>query len=196
MEKEISQARLTLYGLIKSFFEAPPDINKINAWEEILRQLKENTGFSSLDLSVTDLLASLKKTSLNEIQDEYYELFENPFSSNKVQLCASFYIDGRLLGQSLVKLRQLLYNLNLGRSKNFTETEDSFVFLLDTMMYLIQKGSADKWFFAQKELFNVYLFPCAKGIAGEIGKLSGFPVYKSVSGFVDSYFLLERCLFP
>ena len=196
MENEINQARSILYGLIRSFFDSPPDDIKLKGWKDILLQLSGNTGYLDLDLAVENLLKKLKSLDLNQIGAEYYELFENPFSSNRIQLCASFYIDGRLFGQSLVKLRQLLYNLNLGRSKSFAESEDNFVFLLDTMTYLIQKGDEYQDLLAQKELFYSYLYPCSKGIAKKIQELSGFPFYKGVSKFIDGYFLLEEHLFP
>ena len=194
----LGSARMVLYGLFRSFFDSSPSEEKVEYWKSILGALHEGTGFHELDEAVSAMKALLDERDLVQIQNEFYELFENPFSSNRLQLCASYYIDGKLMGMSLVKLRKLLYNLSLGKVDGFTETEDHLVFLLDAMMHLIEQeeqgdDSARK---GQVAILEDYLTPCIEGVGRALSQSGNFPFYETAVRMGRAILELEKNLFP
>ena len=196
--QETNSARLILYAFIRSAFDSPPNQEKFDYWLSLLSSLYGGTGLSELDDAIIQLKSALEQNGLISCQNEYYELFENPFSSLAIHLYASYYIDGKIMGPSLVKLRQLLYNLNIGKVKNFNESEDHLVFLIDLMMFLIQRGNQDsnRSLKAQKEIIEDYLRPIIEGANRVIKKYDDFLIYKSFFKIARSFLSLEQCLFP
>ena len=194
----VKKARMLLYGLVRSFFDSLPNGEKIRFWQDVSDGLADSgIGFGELDASFSGLSRSLAIMKPTEIEEEFYELFENPFSDHKVQLCASFYIDGHLFGQSLVKLRQLLYKIGLGKVDGYSGSEDSLIFLSDVMLFLIDKeGESSVFDSYQRELFMEFLSPCERGIARTLKGLSDFPFYRMVGGLLEGHLLLEGSLFP
>ncbi len=193
---EIKNARLFLYGLCRSFFDSYPTEEKLNYWQKLAELLKDGTGFPPIDTALFRLNEELKDLTLTQIQNEYYELFENPFSSTRVQLCASYYIDGKLMGKSLVKLKKLLYNLNLGKESSFRESEDHLVFLIDTMMFLIEAEKGEEAVSSQAELFHHFLLPCGKGVFKCVSEIQGLKAYSTFSQVLNGALELESVILP
>jgi len=191
---ETNSARLLLYAFVRSFFDTPPTPEKHQYWRGLLDALLRGTGFQSLDHAFASLREALSHEDILKVQNEYYELFENPFGTNRLQLLASYYVDGKIMGPSLVKLRQLLYNLYLGKEEGFKETEDHLVFLVDVMMHLI--GQEDVNAPVQAEILRHYLLPTFKGMAERLKATDGFGVYKAAVSVALAFLELEGCLFP
>ncbi len=196
--QETNSARMVLYALIRSFLDGPPNGEKLGYWLLILDALQKGTGSSAFDEAVSRLGSVLKEKELVDIQNEFYELFENPFGNSRLQPFASYYIDGKIMGTSLVKLRQLLYNLNLGKEECFRETEDHLVFLLDLMIHLIQKGSQgqESGTSVQGKIIHDYILPTVKGMQRDLSAHGNFAVYRAVLEAALAFFTLDECLFP
>ncbi len=197
--REIQTARLVLYAFVRSFLDVPPNQEKFDYWIKLLDAMTSETGSASLDKALFPLGNALEQGGLIGCQNEYYELFENPFSANMIQLCASYYIDGKIMGPSLVNLRQLLYNLNIGKVENFKEPEDHLIFLIDVMMHLIQRQdgkSMEDLLKGQQKVLEGYLIPVVKGASRVLGTLEGFPIYVAVFDVAKTFLGLEQSLFP
>ncbi len=193
---EIRDARLFLYGLCRSFFDSYPTEEKFNYWLKLADLLKDGIGFPPIDTALFKMNETLKDLTLTQIQNEYYELFENPFSSKRVQLCASYYIDGKLMGKSLVKLKKLLYNLNLGKESSFKESEDHLVFLIDAMMFLIESEKGEEAVSSQAELFHHFLLPCGKGVFKCVSEIQGLKAYSTFTQVLNGALELEGVILP
>ncbi len=197
-QKEIQTARLVFYAFLRSFLDSPPTDEKFRYWLGLLDAMTSGTGSAPLDEALLTLRNALGNSRPIGCQNEYYELFENPFSPNRVQLCASYYTDGKTMGPSLVNLRQLLYNLNIGKIEGFKEPEDHLVFLIDVMMHLIQRHDRvpEESVKAQQEMLEGYLIPCIKGVSNVLGALENFTVYRALFNVATAFLGLEQSLFP
>ncbi len=196
--QDTDSARLVLYAFVRSFFDSQPSKEKHEYWLMLLDALGSGTGSRPLDEALFALKKALSNSEVIDVQNEYYELFENPFSPNRIQPFSSWYKDGKIMGPSLVKLRQLLYKLNLWKEDSFRETEDHLVFLIDVMMHLIEKSGSETFenTRAQASILRNYLLFVIKGMEGEIASLKNFSVYKAAISVASAFLGLEECLFP
>ncbi len=196
--QDTDSARLVLYAFVRSFFDSQPSREKHEYWLMLLDALGSGTGSRPLDEALLALKTALSNSEVIDVQNEYYELFENPFSPNRVQLFSSWYKDGKIMGPSLVKLRQLLYNLNLGKEDGFRATEDHLVFLIDVMMHLIEESGRQDYenTGVQASILRNYLLPVIRGMEEKIGSLENFTVYKAAISVASAFLGLEECLFP
>lgn len=104
-DKEVFRVRLRFVDLIKSFFQAEPDAENMSRWRGTFAALAKEQVNPIFDGAVQDICRMLNEKNLIDIQNEYYELFTNPFSKNQINIMASYYLDGRSFGQTLVSLR-------------------------------------------------------------------------------------------
>ncbi len=129
--REIRQVRLRLIDIIKSFYDGEPDERRVNRWRETFAALAKERISPSFDKNVLAVHALLGQVSLADIQEEFYALFVDPFGKNQMSTSASFYIDGKTHGQTLVALRSMLADLDVVKKEDVTETEDSIIIMLD-----------------------------------------------------------------
>ncbi len=100
------------------------------------------------------------------------------------------------MGKSLVKLKKLLYNLNLGKESSFRESEDHLVFLIDTMMFLIEAEKGEEAVSPQAELFHHFLLPCGKGVFKCVSEIQGLKAYSTFSQVLNGALELESVILP
>lgn len=196
-EKEIRKVRLRLLDLLKSFFIEEPDGEKISRWRGTFNALARERVNPAFDESVTQIHRFLEKGNLKALQDEYYTLFVDPFGEEQLSTSASFYLDGRSHGKTLVELRTFLSGMGLSKKKEVIETEDSLVVLLDVLTRLIEneEGMAkDKTEELQAELLNNYLIPLAANFKAACEKNDSALFYEACSRFFCGYLELEKGL--
>ena len=114
-DRELNAVRLRILDLIKSFFIDEPDESKVNTWKEVVTSLSNEKINPAMDAAVRQLNDLLSRMQLEELKEEYYELFIDPFSEHIVQTTLSYYVDGHDFGQSLVDLRRFLLKAEITR---------------------------------------------------------------------------------
>jgi len=196
-DKEIRKVRLRLIDLIKSFFVGEPDAEKMSRWRGTFSAMMKETVNPLFDQSVRDIHQYLENHSLSELQDEYYNLFVDPFAGKQISTDASFYLDGRSHGKTLVALRTFLAELGIEKMENVIETEDSLVVMLDVMSRLIdeeQNSEAHDALRMQGELLEKYLIPLANSLQEACGKNESAAFYQACCRFFKGYLELEKGL--
>ena len=127
-------ARAEIYGLLSALYYQAPS-------PELLSQLRvavteaPNAG-AFLEESWRDLVASARDLSQPQLAAEYTALFGG-VGKPEVYLFGSHYLSGFLNEKPLVKLRDDLAALGLGRSDDMSETEDHVAYVLEVMRFLI-----------------------------------------------------------
>lgn len=196
-DKDLFRARLLFVDLIKSFFQSEPDAENFSRWRGTFSSLTKEQINPLFDGAVRDLVRLLNEKTLTDIQTEYYELFTNPFGDSQINNMASFYLDGRSFGQTLVSLRGLLVEAGIEREEGVVDSEDSLPMLLDIFACLIdeEKNSGDDSVRVfQAKLLTDYLDPFAKKFSTEVGKTTRADFYKSCCQLLCGYLDLEKGL--
>lgn len=196
-EKEIRRIRLRLIDLAKSFFSGEPDAEKMSRWRGTFSALARESVNPMFDQAVRDILSYLQKKNLEELQNEYYKLFTDPFTDKGLCTAASFYLDGRTHDKTLVNLRTFLREQQIVKSDGVIETEDSITVMLDILTRLIEeeekleKGASRK---PQEELLDIYLLPFSEKLKEACEKNEFADFYKACCRFFCGYLELEKGL--
>jgi len=192
---EINGVRSFFYELIKMSFYKEPDENYLNIIEEFIRNIdsktyRENEHFSEKLSQMVDIFSfTISNLSTDEIKDEYNELFINPFSNNLINTNASYYIDKKNFGDTLIKIREFLKRNHLEKSANLKEPEDSITFLTDLMLYLINsKDTLEN----QIELFENFIDPLFLNIQSALKTNEKANFYKCIGYLIDFFLTLEK----
>ena len=197
-ERDLLRVRLRFLDLSKSFFLGKPDAEKISRWRGTFSALLQEQVSPGFDRAVKDLSDALSSKSLKELQDEYYNLFINPFDGAPVNTCASYYFDGRSFGQSLVEIRGLLSEAGLQKDESFTDPEDSLVVLLDSFVSLVEEektnnGESVKQL--QGRLLTEFLYPFSAKFCEALEENKEADFFAICGKFLQEYLDLERGLF-
>ncbi len=195
--RDIDRIRLRLIDLIKSFFVEEPDAERLSRWRGVFAALNQEQINVDLDKTVQEITRLLDELTLKEIQDEYYNVFGDPFGKNIVDLTASYYADGRSHGQTLADFRGFLNDTGLIKNKKVIEAEDSLTVMLDFLASMIELngeegGDTDKY---QGTLVNRYLAPLALSFSEALEKNPASNFYAVCSRFLVGYVELEKGLF-
>ncbi|MEE4241871.1 MAG: molecular chaperone TorD family protein [Desulfopila sp.] len=196
-EKEIKKVRLRLLDLVKSFYIEEPDATRISRWRGTFNALARERVNPLFDKSVMEIHQFLEKRNLKDMQEEYYTLFVDPFNEEQINMSASFHLDGRAYGQTLVELRSFLSETGLVKKTDVTEEEDSLVVLLDILIGLIDSekdmdaGKAER---LQGELLECYLVTFAQRFKEACEGNDTADFYKACARFFCGYLELEKGL--
>lgn len=192
---EINVIRSFFYELIKISFYKEPDENYLNFIGEFIRNIdsktyRESEYFSEKLGQMVDMFSfTISNLSTDEIKDEYNELFINPFSNNLINTNASYYIDKKNFGDTLINLREFLQRNNLEKSANLNEPEDSITFLTDLMIYLINSNDTSE---NQIELFENFINPLFLNIESVLKTNEKANFYKCIGYLIDFFLTLEK----
>jgi TorA maturation chaperone TorD len=198
-QKELFRVRLRFLDLGKSFFQGEPDAEKISRWRGTFSALAVEQISPSFDQVVREFADRLNTISLSELQDEYHTLFIDPFEGSLVNTTASYYLDGRNFGPSLVEIKGLFHEAGIKKDEAVTEPEDSLVILLDTFTTLVEeeqkggeKGETAKRM--QGRLLKEFLLPFLEKFCLALGKNEQADFFCISCRFLREYFVLERGL--
>jgi len=194
-DKQLLRIRLRLIDLLKSFFAQEPDADLMSRWRGIFTALAENQIQPELDKGVRQLQHLLKSKKLEELKDEYYALFVDPYNEQPVELNASHYLDGKSFGPSLVQYRQLFKDAHLVKKTDVTEPEDHLVLMLDALATLIEteaktEGTKEQ----QAKLITEFLQPTAQAMKKQLSANTQASFYSSCAVFLNGYIDLEQGL--
>lgn len=196
LEKEVTKVRLRIVDLIKSFYVSQPDAEKLSRWRGTFNALaKENVG-DAFDSQVAAIRNCLQRKSLEELQEEYYKLFTDPFTDKGLQTSASFYLSGRSHGKTLVDIRSLLMEAGIERNEDTIDTEDSLVVMLDIYARLIEEetladtgGDVQSY---QEQLLRRFMLPFADSLLKSAQENTFADFYTLCCQFFCCYLQMEK----
>ena len=195
-DRDLILVRLRFIDIINSFFQGPPDAEKIARWRGIFAALTREQINPQLDTAAARLAHTLSAKNLQGLQDEYYALYIDPYSKSRLPLNASYYLDGRSFGPSLAELRELLKKAQLVRTGGISEPEDSLQFMLDTLFSLVEeeRQGSSKAIELQGELLQHFLIPTVTRIVTEATANEKADFYLCCFLFLKEYLELEQGL--
>jgi len=195
-DRDLILVRLRFLDLLKSFFQEEPDAEKMSRWRGIFSSLSKKPINQKLDISIQLLGEVLDNKELQELKEEYYNLFINPYSKQLLPLNAAYYLDGKSFGPSLASYRELLKQAQLIKDENITDPEDSLLLMLDTLATLIEeeKQSPEQARELQDQLLQQFLLPTALRINDSITSNTAADFYQKCIQFLCAYLELEQGL--
>lgn len=194
-EKQLTRVRLHLLDLLKSFFAQEPDAERMSRWRGIFAALGESRIQPELDSGVRQLQQLLEGRKLEDLKDEYYALFVDPYNEQPVELNASHYLDGKNFGPSLVKYRQLFKDARLVKERDVAEAEDHLVLMLDALATLItEETESEEAKKQQAVLITDFLQPMALALKEQLSANTQADFYLSCAVFLNGYLDLEQGL--
>lgn len=193
--EEIYRVRLRLIDLIKSFFLEKPDAELLSRWRGTFSALSKEQISPLLDTSVRNLSLQLGDKSLEEIQDEYYALFVDPFGEDSINLIASQYFDGRNYGETLILIRDIFKRGDIAKNDSVADPEDSLPILFDLLGTLIEmEKNGEDTSDAQYELTQMFLAPFLDRLKPVFDQNKTADFYRDVILFITGYLDLEKGL--
>lgn len=196
-DRDLYRVRLRFLDLLKSFFQEEPDADRLSRWRGIFTALSKESINQRLDGAIRAFGETLENKGLQEIKDEYYTLFVDPYSKQLLPLNAAYYLDGKSFGPSLARFREILKQGQLVKDSAFTEPEDSLPIMLDALITLIheeEKGAMETRQL-QDQLLQQFLIPTTRQINARISENKEAEFYHKCIDFLDAYLELEQGLF-
>ncbi len=127
-------ARAEIYGLLSLLYYQAPSEDLLAQLRVAVTEAPDAGAF--LEEPWRELVAAARNLTQQQIAAEYASLFGG-VGKPEVYLFGSHYLSGFLNEKPLVRLRQDLAQLGLGRSEDMPETEDHVAYVFEVMRYLI-----------------------------------------------------------
>ena len=194
-EKELFRTRLRFIDIIKSFFISAPDSERFSRWRGTFAALSRESITPEMDKHTSTLNSLVSSKKLEDFADEYYALFVDPFSETPLNLSASHHLDGRNHGESLIAVRQLIHDADIGIDSSVKLPEDSLPVMMDILSTLIEHeaNGIDTHGF-QEKLINDLLIPSIKQMVLAAGDNPTAEFYLACLEFCSAYLSLEKDL--
>ena len=194
-DKDLIHVRLRFLDLMKSFFVSQPDSERLSRWRGTFAALVKDQVTPEIDQAAGELNSQLTSKKLEDLQDEYYALFTDPFSDNHLNMMASHYIDGRNFGNALIMLRQFLHDNDIKVDNTLNDSDDSLYVMLDIMITLIeQEKNGEDTIDVQSELLNIFLLPFIAHLSVTAKENQAAHFYDGCIQFCSGYLNLEKSL--
>lgn len=196
-ERDLFRVRLRFLDLVKSFFADEPDAEKMSRWRGTFSALAMEQVSPDFDKAVVDISKALNEKKLEELQEEYYKLFVNPFDGDMVKTTASYYLNGRSFDQALVDIRGLMAEAGLQTDESVTDPEDTLVIMLDTFESLVEEekmSNEDGARMFQKRMLEEFLEPFIAKFSEALRKSERADFYYLCSRVLRGYIDLEKNL--
>jgi len=181
------EARAGYYALLARLFYAGPDAGLLRT---IAGSGEIAAGGSQLAGPWDALAAAARATGAEAARLEYDELF---IGTGKAEVTpyASFYLAATGREKILVRLKQDLASLGLGKADTAREPEDHFAGLFEVMRHLISQGSDDAALQKQRGFFSAYVERSFPGFCGAVSASEKAGFYKHVSRFASAFLVVE-----
>jgi len=182
-------ARAEIYGLLSLLYYQPPS-------QDLLAQLRvavteAPAAGAFLEESWRELVACARALSNEQIAAEYTGLFGG-VGKPEVYLFGSHYLSGVLNEKPLVKLRNDLAALGLGRSEDMPETEDHAAYVLEVMRFLIAGDDVTVANLSHQQLFfTQHLQPWMSSMCQVLVGHPRAVFYARVAAFTDAFLSVE-----
>jgi len=179
------EARAGYYALLGRLFYAGPDAGLLHT----IADSAEIAGGQLAD-PWNALAAAASATEAEAARLEYDELFVGTGKA-EVTPYASFYLAATGREKILVRLKQDLASLGLGKAGAAGEPEDHFAALFEVMRHLISQGSDDAALQKQRGFFSAYIEPSFSEFCRAVSASEKAKFYKDVSSFASSFLAVE-----
>lgn len=182
-------ARAEIYGVLAALFYAAPTPALLESLR--LAVTEAPAAGALLEASWTELVATARAMSVQEVGEEYDVLFGG-VGKPEVYLFGSHYLSGFLNEKPLAALRTELAELGLTRGDAMAETEDHYAYLCEVMRYLIAGDDvAVANLTRQREFFTRHLQPWAQQMCETVSAHPKARFYKSLAGFTQTFTSVE-----
>jgi len=182
-------ARAEIYGVLSALFYAAPTSALLESLR--LAVTEAPAAGALLEASWTELVATARAMSVQEVGDEYDALFGG-VGKPEIYLFGSHYLSGFLNEKPLAALRSELAELGLTRGDAMAETEDHYAYLCEVMRYLIAGDDvAVANLTRQREFFTRHLQPWALQMCEAVSAHPKARFYKSLAGFTQAFTSVE-----
>jgi TorA maturation chaperone TorD len=182
-------ARAEIYGVLAALFYAAPTPALLESLR--LAVTEAPAAGALLEASWTELVATARAMSVQEVGDEYDALFGG-VGKPEVYLFGSHYLSGFLNEKPLAALRSELAELGLTRGDAMAETEDHYAYLCEVMRYLIAGDDvAVANLTRQREFFTRHLQPWAQQMCETVSAHPKARFYKSLAAFTQAFTSVE-----
>ena len=182
-------ARAEIYGVLAALFYAAPTPALLESLR--LAVTEAPAAGALLEASWTELVATARAMSVQEVGEEYDALFGG-VGKPEIYLFGSHYLSGFLNEKPLAALRTELAELGLTRGDAMAETEDHYAYLCEVMRYLIAGDDvAVANLTRQREFFTRHLQPWAQQMCETVSAHPKARFYKSLAGFTQTFTSVE-----
>ncbi|MDD2777684.1 MAG: molecular chaperone TorD family protein [Methanocellales archaeon] len=130
------------------------------------------------------------------LTDEYTRLFLGP-GSLPVLPYESVYIDGKMMGPSLLRLKKDYRDAGIAKSKEYPEPEDHIAFELKFMHHLceeaLKRGECmGKYWALQKEFMDEHLIKWVPDFCDDLYKSEQSDFYKSIAKITKGFIFIDK----
>jgi TorA maturation chaperone TorD len=182
-------ARAEIYGLLSILFYQPPDPDLLSQLRIAVTEAPAAGAF--LEETWREVVARARDMSDQAIAEEFNGLFGG-VGKPEVYLFGSHYLSGFLNEKPLVRLRDDLAALGLGRDEAMRETEDHFAYVCEVMRYLIAGDDAAVANLSkQNEFFAAHLQPWAPAMCDAVAAHPRSVFYRALAGFTSAFLGVE-----
>ena len=182
-------ARAEIYGVLSALFYAAPTPALLESLR--LAVTEAPAAGALLEASWTELVATARAMSVQEVGEEYDALFGG-VGKPEIYLFGSHYLSGFLNEKPLAALRTELAELGLTRGDAMAETEDHYAYLCEVMRYLIAGDDvAVANLTRQREFFTRHLQPWAQQMCETVSAHPKARFYLSLAGFTQAFTSVE-----
>ena len=185
------RARANLYGVIGRLFYAPPDPNllaEISRGEQGGEGQDHGSGLISAWRGVQE---ACRNAYPAVVRQEYDSLFIG-VGKAQVSPYLSGYAEPMAPDRFLVRLRDQLSALGLGRRESVFEVEDHVSGISDAMRWLIENG---RGLAEQKQFFENFAYPGVLPLCVAVQNAPSASFYKQVAALTWSFFEIEKTAF-
>lgn len=186
LAQEANTDRANLYITLGALLAAP-------ACDEHVAALKDLPDFDNPETAVEVawkvLRAAAHQHSLEEIDDEFHELFVG-LGRGIVVPYGSWHITGFLMEKPLSALREDLKRLGFERSEGVSESEDHIASLCQVMAGIITAEEID--FATEIEFFNEHIAPWAEDFFSQVQDTPSAGFYRAVAQLGQSFIEVEK----
>ncbi|WP_416546263.1 molecular chaperone [Limnohabitans sp. DCL3] len=182
-------ARAEIYGLLSQLFYAAPSAELLGQLQVAVTEAPDAGGF--LEEPWRELVACARNLSQAQISAEYNSLFGG-VGKPEVYLFGSHYLSGFLNEKPLVRLRDDLAELGLGRTEGMSETEDHVAYVFEVMRFLIAGDDvAVSNLTRQQAFFNLHVQSWLPALCQVLLSQPRAVFYARVAAFTEAFISVE-----
>jgi TorA maturation chaperone TorD len=182
-------ARAEIYGLLSILFYQPPEPNLLAQLRVAVTEAPAPGAY--LEASWREVVTRAREMSDQAIADEFNTLFGG-VGKPEIYLFGSHYVSGFLNEKPLVRLRDDLAALGLGREEAMRETEDHVAYVCEVMRYLIAGDDVAVANLTQQgAFFAAHLQPWAPALCEAVVAHPRAVFYRSLAEFTAAFVSVE-----
>ena len=182
-------ARAEIYGLLSALYYQAPEPALLAQLRVAVTEAPAPGAF--LEATWREVVTCAREMSDQAIADEHNTLFGG-VGKPEIYLFGSHYLSGFLNEKPLVRLRDDLAALGLGRDEAMRETEDHVAYVCEVMRYLIAGDDvAVANLTAQRTFFAAHLQPWVPALCDTLAAHPRAVFYRSLAAFTGAFMGVE-----